>query len=154
MGNILIGYEYGSGMGHLARMLPIARILSDRNHQVALFVRNPQECAQIFIKEKFPILPVMNISANIPELRMQPQYNSYSDFMAIAGCYYADYLFTATLSWKTVFDLYKPDLIICDHSPNCCLAAPDGGLAYIILHRFWDVFVGTLFFNRRGLPGV
>ena len=32
--------------------------------------------------------------------------------------------------------------------------SPDGGLAYIILHGFWDVFVGTLFFNRRGLPGV
>ena len=28
-----------------------------------------------------------------------------------------------TLSWKTVFDIYKPDLIVCGHSPNCCLAA-------------------------------
>ena len=123
MGNILIGYEHGFGLGHLARILPIARTLSDRNHQVALFVCNPQECVQTLAKEKLPILPVMNIRANIPEMGMPSRYNSYSDFMAIVGGYSPDYLFTATLSWKTIFDIYKPDLIICDHSPNCCIAA-------------------------------
>ena len=111
------------GMGHLARILPIVRNLSDRDHKVILFVRNPQECVRILAKEKLPILPVMNIKANIPEMRMQSRYYSYSDFMAIAGCYFLEHLFTITLSWKTIFDLYKPDLIICDHSPNCCLAA-------------------------------
>jgi len=115
LSNILIGYEYGLGMGHLARLLPIARALSDRNHQVILFVRNPQECVQILTKEKLPLLPVMNIKANIPEIRKQPRYNSYSDFMAIAGAYYLDQLFTITLSWKTIFDLYKPFIRWCEH---------------------------------------
>jgi len=87
------------------------------------FLRNPHECTKIFTKEKLPILPVMNIMANIPEMRMQPRYNSYSDFMAIAGYYDLENLFTVTLSWKTLFDIYKPDLIVCDHSPICCLAA-------------------------------
>ena len=32
--------------------------------------------------------------------------------------------------------------------------SPDGGLGYIVLHGFWDVFIGTLFFNRTGLPCV
>ena len=123
MSNILIGYEYGSGMGHLARILLIARALSDRNHQATLFIRNPQECAQTLAKEMLPVLPVMNIKVNIPEIRMKSGYNSYSDFMAIAGGYYSEHLFTATLSWKTIFDIFKPDLIVCDHSPNCCLAA-------------------------------
>jgi hypothetical protein len=123
MSNILIGYEYGLGMGHLARLLPIARALSDRNHKVVFFLRNPHECTKIITKEKLPIIPVMNIRANIPELRMQTRYNSYSDFIAIAGCYDLEHLFTVTLSWKTIFDIYKPDLIICDHSPICCLSA-------------------------------
>ena len=123
MGNILIGYEYGLGMGHLARMLPIARALLVRNHKVVFFLRNPHECTKILTRENLPIIPVMNIRANIPELRMKPRYNSYSDFMAIAGCYDLENLFTVTLSWKTLFDIYKPDLIVCDHSPICCLAA-------------------------------
>jgi len=38
MGKILIGYEYGMGMGHLARMLPIARALTKRGHQVTFFM--------------------------------------------------------------------------------------------------------------------
>ena len=84
MSKILIGYEYGSGMGHLARMLPIARTFLVRNHQVVLFVRNPQECAKTLVKEKLPILFVMNIKVNIPEINMKSGYNSYSDFMAIA----------------------------------------------------------------------
>ena len=33
--------------------------------------------------------------------------------------------FTVTLSWKKIIDFYKPDLIVCDHSPGCCLAAFD-----------------------------
>ena len=123
MGNILIGYEYGSGLGHLTRMLPIARMFSDCNHKVILFVRNPKECAQIITQERMPLLPVMNIKVNVPEIGMQSGYNSYSDFMAIAGGYYPEQLFTVTLSWKTLFELFKPDLIVCDHSPNCCLSA-------------------------------
>ena len=110
-------------MGHLARMLPIAHALAVRNHQVVFFVCNPQECSQTIVKEKLPVLPVMNIKSNIPEVRTQPRYNSYSDFMAVAGGCYIEHLYTVTLSWKTVFDIYKPDLIICDFSPNCCLAA-------------------------------
>ena len=123
MSNILIGYEYGLGMGHLARILPISRILSVHNHRVIFFVYNPQECVQTLVKEKIPIIAVMNIRSNIPEMRNQPRYNSYSDFMAMAGGYHLEHLYAITLSWKTIFDLYKPDLIICDHSPNCCLAA-------------------------------
>jgi len=47
--NILIGYELGMGMGHLARMLPIARKLSEINHQVVFFLHNPAECAVITV---------------------------------------------------------------------------------------------------------
>jgi hypothetical protein len=39
------------------------------------------------------------------------------------GGYYLEHLFTVTLSWKTIFDIYKPDLIVCDQSPACCIAA-------------------------------
>ena len=123
MGNVLIGYEYGLGMGHLARMLPIARALLARNHRVVFFLRNLRECAKILIKEKVPILPVIDMTARIPELGTPLRFHSYSDFIASVGCYYPDNLFTVTFSWETIFDIYKPDLIICDHSPNCCFAA-------------------------------
>ena len=123
MGKILIGYEWGLGMGHLARMLPIARALSNRNHQVVFFLYNPSECAKIIASEPLPILPVMGMSARIPELGNPPRHNSYSDVVASISGYYPDNLFTMTLSWETIFDIYKPDLIVCDHSPTCCLAA-------------------------------
>ena len=32
-------------------------------------------------------------------------------------------LFPATLSWRTIFDKLRPDLIVCDHSPVVCFAA-------------------------------
>jgi len=52
-----------------------------------------------------------------------PRFNTYSDFMAVTGFYRQEQLFAATLAWQTVFDLCKPDLILCDNSPICCLAA-------------------------------
>ena len=125
MAKILIGYEWGLGMGHLARMLPIARALSACNHQIVFFLHNPSECAKIIAKEKLPILPVIEIKIRIHELGAPPRFHSYSDIMASLYSYYPENMFTATLSWKTIFDIYKPDLIVCDHSPTCCLAAFD-----------------------------
>ena len=123
MGTILVGYEYGRGMGHIARTLPIAKVFSKRGHKVALFLFNHQECAKIINSERIPVIPVMNMITRIPELGYPPQLHSYSDSLAVTGCYYPEYLFTVTLSWETIFDIYKPDLIVCDNSPNCCLAA-------------------------------
>ena len=112
-------------MGHLARMFPIARALSARNHQVIFFLYNPSECAKVIANESLPILPVMGMTVRIPELGTPPQFHSYSDIIASISGYYPDHLYTATLSCKTIFDIFKPDLIVCDHSPNCCLAAFD-----------------------------
>ena len=108
MRKILIGYEYGLGMGHLARMLPIAHALSSRSCNVVFFLRNPRECAKIFTKEKLPIIPVMDMMAYIPEMGKQPRFHSYSDFIAFVGCYYPENILTVTFSWKTIFDLYEP----------------------------------------------
>ena len=107
----------------MARLLPVARALADSSHQIVFFLRNPYECKKILAKEKLLVLPVMNIQSDIPEIRTQSRYNSYSNFMVMASGNDTESLFTVTLSWKTVFDIYKPDLIVCDHSPNCCLAA-------------------------------
>ena len=52
---ILIGHEWGFGMGHLAWLLPIARVLTNRNHQIVFFLHYPRECATILAKEKLPI---------------------------------------------------------------------------------------------------
>lgn len=120
---VLVGYEYGLGMGHIARMLPIARTLSDRGHQVLFFLYNARECARIISRERLPVIAAMDMTVRVPEMRHPPRFSTYSDFMALAGSYYQDHLFTATLFWKTLFDLYRPDLIVCDNSPNCCLAA-------------------------------
>ena len=111
-------------MGHLARLLPIARVLSDYNQRVLFFLPNPRECAKVIVRERLPILPVIGTATYIPELGTPPRFHSYSDVMtSVCGGYYSENLFTVTLSWKTIFDIYKPDFIICDHSPNCCLAA-------------------------------
>lgn len=123
MGKILVGYEFGLGMGHLARMLPIARALVRHGHQVLFFMQNPQECAKVMAEERLPLLSVMSMGKYIPEVGYPFKYHSYSDFMAGNGFYYPEHLFTVTLFWKTIFDNCKPDLIICDHSPNCCLSA-------------------------------
>ena len=78
-------------MGHLARILPIAKALIKRSHKVIIFLFNHQERAKNISGERMPVIPVMNMITHIPEMGYQPRLHSYSDSIAIAGCYYPEY---------------------------------------------------------------
>ena len=93
MAKILVGYEWGLGMGHLARMLPIARALIARDHQVVFFLYHPGECARAFAAEQLPVIPVMRIFARIPEMGTLPRFNSYSDVISSICGYYPENLY-------------------------------------------------------------
>ncbi|HSW39203.1 MAG TPA: nucleotide disphospho-sugar-binding domain-containing protein [Acidobacteriota bacterium] len=122
-GTVLVGYEYGLGLGHLARTLPVARALKARGHEVIYFLYNPSEIAAVLNEEALPLLPVTGMKAEIPGMTHTPAFNAYSDFMAMAGFYSREQLRVALNIWQTIFEYVRPDLIVCDHSPFCCLAA-------------------------------
>lgn len=123
MARVLIGYERGDNLGHYRRLAPVAEALAAQGHQVTMFLRNPYDCKAQIAKNPIPYIPTPDLVAPNPAEREPKRMGSYSDIMAYCGFGKLETLFAATLSWRTLFDHLRPDLIICDHSPVTCFAA-------------------------------
>lgn len=123
MARVLIGYERGDNLGHYRRLAPVAEALAARGHQVTMFLRNPYDCRAQIGKNPIPYIPTPDLVAPNPAEREPKRMGSYSDIMAYCGFGRLDTLFASTLSWRTLFDHIRPDLVICDHSPVTCFAA-------------------------------
>ena len=123
MARVLIGYERGDNLGHYRRLAPVAEALAAYGHQVTFFLRNPYDCKAQITKNPIPFIPTPDLVAPNPAEREPKRMGSYSDIMVYCGFGKLETLYTATLSWRTLFDHLRPDLIICDHSPVTCFAA-------------------------------
>ncbi|HIP80538.1 MAG TPA: hypothetical protein EYH07_19020 [Kiloniellaceae bacterium] len=123
MARVLIGYERGDNLGHYRRLVPVAEALAAKGHQVTLFLRNPYDCKAQITKNPLPYIPTPDLVAPNPAEREPKRMGTYSDIMVYCGFGKLETLFAATLSWRTLFDHLRPDLVICDHSPVTCFAA-------------------------------
>ena len=123
MSKIMVGYELGGGFGHVNRLMGVVRGLEKRGHQVEFFMRNIREAAVLMAAENRRLLPVPDMLMRLANQPKGSRMGAYSDIMGHAGFYTTDMLYTASMSWQSVIDHVKPDLIVCDHSPVCCLVA-------------------------------
>lgn len=122
MAHILVGYELGGGHGHLYRLLPQVRALEARGHRVTFFLRNIRENAELLAGEHRALLPVPDLVANIPGAPSAAPLATYLDIMCVAGFYDRQTLNAGILTWKTLLEQAKPDLVLADHSPLLLLA--------------------------------
>jgi UDP-N-acetylglucosamine:LPS N-acetylglucosamine transferase len=123
LARILVGYERGDNLGHFRRLVPVAEALAARGHQVTFFLRNPYDCRNELTRSPLPFIPTPDLVPPNPAEREPKRMGAYSDIMVYCGFGKLELLYPATLSWRTLFDHIKPDLIVCDHSPVICLAA-------------------------------
>jgi hypothetical protein len=120
---ILVGYERGDNLGHYQRLAPVAEALAAQGHQVTFFLRNPYDCRAQITRRPLPFIQSPDLVPPNPVEREPKSMGAYSDIMAYCGFSKLESLFTATLAWRTLFDQFRPDLIVCDHSPVVCFAA-------------------------------
>jgi len=123
LARILVGYERGDNLGHYRRLAPVAEALAARGHQVTFFLRNPYDCRNELTRRPLPFIPTPDLVAPNPAEREPKRTGAYSDIMVYCGFGKPELLYPAALSWRTLLDHIKPDLIVCDHSPVICLAA-------------------------------
>ncbi len=123
MARIMVGYELGGGFGHVNRLMGVVRGLEKRGHQVEFFMRNIREASVLMAAENRRLLPVPDMLMRLQHQPKGARMGAYSDIMGHAGFYTPEMLYTAAMSWQTLLDHAKPDLIVCDHSPVCCLVA-------------------------------
>lgn len=123
MAIILLGWELGSGLGHVRPMRIIAEALVRLGHQPVFAVKNLVEPWPLLKDLPYPILQAP-IWADRPWVSDRPFLaSSYSDILALRGYTSVEHLLPMVQAWQALLDVVRPQLVICDHAPTLCLAA-------------------------------
>jgi len=131
MARILCAWEFGAGLGHLTRLLPVARRLHDQGHDITLAVPHPP-AAKPVLEKNFPDaegpfrLKVVagvqwRIPTDDPEMRRKPTH-VLADVLQLFNYAEPNLLEKQTRAWKKIVDEVDPDLIVADFAPTLRLA--------------------------------
>lgn len=120
MSRILLGWEMGRNLGHLSRLLPLARRLKAHGHSVLVAARDLALAASMLGPAGIPFVqaPQMSIA---PKAFGQPA--SYADLLRYTGWADATQLWGMVQAWVNVLRLFNPDVLVLDHSPTALLAS-------------------------------
>jgi UDP:flavonoid glycosyltransferase YjiC (YdhE family) len=126
MSRIAFVWELGSSYGHISVLLPFARRLKQRGHDVVLVLRELHNVSGILGDE----IPILQAPLWLPQLNGLPEPPlNYSEILMRYGYFNADGLAGLVSAWRSLFALHGSDVIVADHSPTALLAARSMGLA-------------------------
>jgi UDP:flavonoid glycosyltransferase YjiC (YdhE family) len=117
---ILLAWELGSNLGHLSRLLPLARRFKAHGHDVIVVARDLAHAAQVLGPVGIPFIQAPQ-SKRLPRIDTQPA--SYADLLTFHGWADAPGLWGLVQAWATVFRMVMPHVVVIDHSPTALLAA-------------------------------
>ena len=110
----------GSNLGHLSRVLPLARRLRAHGHSVLVAARDLALAARMLGPAGIPFVQAPQMSA-APKFFGQP--GSYADLLRYTGWADATQLWGMVQAWVNVLRLFNPDVVVLDHSPTALLAS-------------------------------
>jgi len=116
---VLIAWEFGGDLGHVRRIVPIARELRAMGHEVCLAFRNSAfiDLARAEGFDTF-IAPLHHAPA-----QMSPSPLNFSDLLLNLGFHDPRGVAGALRAWRSMFDLLAPDVLVADYSPTALIAA-------------------------------
>jgi rhamnosyltransferase subunit B len=120
MSTVLLGWELGDGLGHVANLLEIAHELAAHGHSPVLVVKDFAVARAFLGGAPFPVLQAPVWLKPVP---LPFRAASFADILAIRGYADADGLLLLLNAWQALIDLTKASLVICDFAPSLCLAA-------------------------------
>jgi UDP:flavonoid glycosyltransferase YjiC (YdhE family) len=131
MSRITLAWEHGEGYGHASRLLPIARELRERGHEVSFVVTRLRETEKVVGGHGFALIqaPVFWRGAQAV-LKKTP---TLAAILVDLGYASADTLRPLHVGWRDTLELLRTDLVLCDHSPTAQLAARTLGIRRAIL---------------------
>ena len=122
MARILLAWQYGAGFGHIAQLMPLARELRTRGHEVALVLADKGATRTFWEPEGFEA----HQAPGLPP-RKAWDYSAPTDTMADVFLLwgYDDAAFMGQIAgmWKETLERLNPDLVICETAPLVNLVA-------------------------------
>ena len=134
MSPVLIVWEHGGQLGHLARLIPVAQALRARGYPVVVATRNPAA-----VQPYFDAIGMTLVEA--PRLaRLHAGGSSLlcpADILLSCGFDSPAAALVCVLQWLALFDNVKPGAVLVDASPMAQYAANLAGLHVVALgHGF------------------
>ena len=122
MATVLLGNQWGGGVGHAKKCLLIADAMHERGHRPLFAVPDLVAARPVLGAVPYPVLQAPVWKGRI--LRRQPT-RTFADIMATHA--FADEQVFSVLArgWETLIDTVKPDLVVADYAPLLCLVARD-----------------------------
>ena len=121
---ILLAWELGGALGHLASLRPLAKAFCQRGCEVFLAARDLSQVRRVFAG-----LPVVPLQSPWNSRRLQPidPVVTYADLLLNVGFAELDSLACHVQAWRVLYRALQPQLLVCDHSPTALLAARGQG---------------------------
>jgi rhamnosyltransferase subunit B len=141
MARVLLAWEFGAGLGHLNRLLPVGERLAALGHDVTFAVPDP-DMARPVIARRFPdgTAPIVSGprwrpvgDANVREVPT----DSFADVLRLFDAHRPPVLRAAVEHWDVVLAKARPDLIVADFAPTLALAA--AGVPRVVLGNGYTV---------------
>lgn len=126
MSRFLFAWELGGGLGHLGPLLPVARGLRARGHQVAFALRDLSGLAALDPAAELQALQAPVCIRNYPGLAEPPL--NYAEVLMRYGYLEPDTLGGLVRGWRELVRLTGADVIVADHAPTAIVAAKTLGL--------------------------
>ena len=134
--HLLFAWELGENFGHIAKMLGVIRALGDRA-EVTVAVRDPAA-----LRRMAPGLPLRLLPAPVAPTLRPPDADgpgaSYPDVLRWCGWHAPEPLAALLESWRALFALLRPDVVIGQAAPTALLAARGGPWRTALLGSGYD----------------
>jgi len=123
---VLLTWELGGELGHLSNLHSIATSLVTHGFTVFVAVQDISRAHQFFHSNDG--IQLVQAPIWLPKIHMQRPIACLADVLLLKGYLKAAPLRQLVQTWKTLFQLTKPDLLICDYSPTAMLASVDSDI--------------------------
>ncbi|HEY1773095.1 MAG TPA: glycosyltransferase [Gammaproteobacteria bacterium] len=121
MAHIVMCWELGGDLGHVARMKPLAEALHRKGHRVSFILRECLPAERLLDPEHFRWFQAPYQSEAVPGARIPTR--NMAEVMYNTGFHASRNLAGRVHAWRALFALLDPDLLVFDHSPTALLAA-------------------------------
>ena len=119
MARVLCVWEFGGDLGHVRRLVPIARELRAMGHEITLAFRDSAfvENARAEGFETF-IAPLLNAKREV-----NPSPLNFCDVLLNLGFQEPRGVAGALRAWESMIEMLRPDVIVADYAPTALIAA-------------------------------
>ncbi len=119
---ILFVWELGDGLGHVSRMLPLARRLREAGEVCLFAVRNVENSHKVLGGTGMTMLQAP-ITQPVTDYDGKASIGAFGDIMETIGYGRVERLHALLSAWDGLYESARPDLIIADYAPTALLAA-------------------------------